>query len=678
MTPEVDGWSKTSETTAVGRPETPHLYVSRKQYEVASSRVLGSPGRLDTDVVAASPGSTARNSSPLSPRSMFVRAKALFDPRSSVVPNTPEGEKVHGTFCRTKNVVKESLRRRKRCGVAEAGSRDSLRSGFYSASNERLMDQEDEEKSATSLISDEPPQIAPLRPVSKFLPTLTISIPDNKITHSVVAEHYSGEDEGEDDGEDSEHGSLHVAPLRLHSSNLTSGSEHDSTAAETSFYYRPGAKDDNAVFSSSDETSQIDRLVTNFAVTLRDTMKPNRGFKSPTIAPTADLPLVTSSPSPKLRQTALCSTPELQSTSLRSHYTASEPATSPPVLSVPKMWLPNADEHTLRVALSLEDGLHANDLEVYEEDALAAAAPIVRGVVPDVVDIRRSNMTDTSEQQSRAVSNHQRPDDDLDDGQLSPSDKLHMSSSSMANLSTVTSATSTESLAAPPSGAAKRVAAACSSSGASVVVPTMPFQILETIVFSAAYGDAECRALAANLYKEVTETETSDNELRWGTQEQRLLHQSHLMQELDSLVHFGHLRQDIFEMIRGQIFPTGTTELLENRDFTAYIQRAVSSFALGEDTAKEILELAIGIEDESFAQYSPEEEVFFEREPFNPEGFVYDDSTGDDQYERLGSLPSTVGTFESAEPQPQTGWRSSYLLSKVMQVFHLGRWKRAS
>ena len=146
------------------------------------------------------------------------------------------------------------------------------------------------------------------------------------------------------------------------------------------------------------------------------------------------------------------------------------------------------------------------------------------------------------------------------------------------------------------------------------------------------------------------------------------------MQELDSLAQFGYLRDDIFETIRGQLFPTGTTEIMENRDFTAYVYRAVKGFALNENKAKQILELAVG--DENFEQHSPEE-VFFGRERFNSEGLVYDDNIDEEYYEWLGSMPLTVGAYESVESQEQQqqhfGWWSSYVWSKIVQTFRLGR-----
>jgi hypothetical protein len=122
--------------------------------------------------------------------------------------------------------------------------------------------------------------------------------------------------------------------------------------------------------------------------------------------------------------------------------------------------------------------------------------------------------------------------------------------------------------------------------------------------------------------------------------------------------------------------------MMENHEFTGYVYRAVSGFALNEDRAKQVLELAVG--DESFEQRSPEEEVFFKRERFNSEGFVYDDNADEMYYKRLCSMPLTVGTYESVEEQEQeqqqkhSGWRSSYVWSKIVQMFGLGRRKRGS
>lgn len=145
------------------------------------------------------------------------------------------------------------------------------------------------------------------------------------------------------------------------------------------------------------------------------------------------------------------------------------------------------------------------------------------------------------------------------------------------------------------------------------------------------------------------------------------------------MAQYDFLRDDIFEVVRAQIFPTCITEKLSNKDFTNYIRRAVSGYELAELRAEEILELAIVEEDEGFKQTSPEDEIFFQREPFNPQGFVFDASSSDECYERLTSLPSTVGTFEEPEPEPQprSSWRS-LVLSKVAEMFRFGRWRRMS
>lgn len=628
-TPDADQWSVPSGSTIVDRSDSPHIYTSRRQYEVATSRALGLLGRLDTDVPPHTPGSISPVPRPLSAKSIIGRAKELFSPRSSSVPKTPEGEKVHGAFCRTKSVVKNSLRRSSKGGVAEARSWDSLLSGFCSKESHDLE---------TSTISDEPPQIAPLRPVSKFLPDLTINIPDNEIGSSIVIEHNSIKDEEEADNEDSCRDSLHVAPLRLRSSNVTSVPKYGDTTAETSFYtagetsfyYTPAAKeDDDDVFTTSVGTSQTERPMTSFMAKLQDAMEPNRGYKTPSIASTTGStgsPIHTPSPSSKLRHTTLQPRQGLQTGSLRTQYSKAEP--DPPVLSVPKMWQLNHKESTrnLRVAPSLEKGLHADTLEVFEENAMAKAAAIVH-VEPDVVEVLRSQVVETSEQQSRMVPNHEQFGPDME----------------VAPLNVV-----------PKVEPARR-----SNIGPDHDVSTMPIEILHTIVFSAAYGDAKCTGLASALYQELTEAGGSVVESKWDGRKQRLLLQSHLLEELKILMQYGFMQDDVFAVIRSQIFPTGTTEMLSNEDFTNYIRRAVSDYKLAEERAEEILGLAIGEEDEEFAQTSPEEEVFFQREPFNSQGFVYDASSSDEYYERLGSLPSTVGTFEESEPEPQrsSGWR---------------------
>lgn len=347
------------------------------------------------------------------------------------------------------------------------------------------------------------------------------------------------------------------------------------------------------------------------------------------------------------------------------------------MLNIPKMRFSIKDEpeKTVHVTSSVEEGLCVEGLKVYEEDAVAAAAPIVLGVNPNIVDIRRSGFNEIVEQQARTFLNTQEHDDGLNIVGLGVSDANLFPSSSMLATSTAhvpegTSAASTMHSTSPSSATSDRISAEGSDSGANTVTPAIPFRVLETIVFSAAYGDAECRNLASNLFQKSIGIASP----RWGMREQHLLCQSHLIQELDFLKQHGYLRQDIFETIRSQLFPTGTTEMMGERPFAAYIQRAVQCFGLDEERARQIVQLAR--DDDGFCEYSPEE-LFFLQELFNSNGFVYNGNTDHDQYERLSSMPSTVGTFVSTEPWPQSIAKSSHLMSRIARIFQLGRGKRA-
>ncbi|KAJ4366680.1 hypothetical protein N0V95_000007 [Ascochyta clinopodiicola] len=582
-------------------------------------------------------------------------------------------EKKHGKFCQVKSVVKKSLRR----GGRSVGgiSSNALHSGSYSASTEHLIatkdDVDDEEvaESVSSLASEEPPQIAPLR-LSKYLPKLTISIPTNGESETLVS---AKDDEDQNKDTESKDETFHIAPLRLRSSNLTTASKENSSAAQTSFYYTASAKADDDVFSEFPATSGMDRPMSSFMIKLHQAMEQtfHDKLKTTLVAPEVSRK-TTPSPSSRLRHTTLSSDPGLQSGSLRSHYSASEPGSSPPVLKIPKMRRQNNNDagRVLRLAPSLEEGLCADDLEVFEENAVAAAAPIVRGVDPSVVDVRHSKVSETCARPIHAVSDHQRLEDDLvvDPLVLPEATLFPPSSMIVAKPNThrpaVTSGTSSEFSAASSSIVSKRTSAECSSSTVSDVVPTMPFQILKTIVFSAAYGDIECRKLASDLYNEIVEAENAGSEPRWDVHKQQLLLKSHLVQELCSGVQHGYLQQGVFETIRQQMFPTGDTALMGCRDFTVYIFRAVESFALDEDRAQHILKLAIG--DEPFCEYSPEEETFFEREPFNAEGFVYDDSTDDDHYEHPSESHDVTGTTIRKSTASQQQARSA--VSKSCQA----------
>jgi hypothetical protein len=128
-----NAWSE-SGVARTAEIEEPHLHTSRRQYEVASSRVLGRLGRLDTEKLTSATSSapssaTASATSPMS---------AVFQWMRSLPPSVGSslgGEKKHGAICRTKSVVTRTLRREKRRVASAPGT---LHPGFYSASTERL------------------------------------------------------------------------------------------------------------------------------------------------------------------------------------------------------------------------------------------------------------------------------------------------------------------------------------------------------------------------------------------------------------------------------------------------------------------------------------------------------------------------------------------------------------
>ena len=70
-----------------------------------------------------------------------------------------------------------------------------------------------------------------------------------------------------------------------------------------------------------------------------------------------------------------------------------------------------------------------------------------------------------------------------------------------------------------PAPVSKPIHTACSEPESIAVVPTIPSEVLETIVFSTAYGDAECQDLASNLCDEVGEAHVSNTESCWGDRE---------------------------------------------------------------------------------------------------------------------------------------------------------------
>jgi hypothetical protein len=579
-----------------------------------------------------------------SPNSVVFEAKGVWGPRPSVVPaedggyegeGEGEGEgKKHGAFCRARSVVRRSLSRN---GKAEHEDRSA--SCGISVANEVVGDEveeEEEEEPHTLIVSEEPPRIPPLRPMSRFLPTLVIdSCFDDESRHLDLADFDCSDDE-----------TLYVAPLRLRLSKSIASPNDEGSGDETSFYCSPGGRESDDVFSQSDGLPDSHWPTSEFTNKLLDTRKPSaeEGTHTPSVTSLASL-VTTSTPTPsptrRLRHTALTSTLG-HNGSIRSQYVVSElkPVSKAQADIDQTTSCSNrvdgdgADDTALHLAPSLEDGLQADGFKVYEEGATAAAAPIVRDVVPDVVDVRRSQSPTTS---------------------TSSSDK-------------------------PSPLRSKQVSTVLSSSHASVAVPTMPFEVLKTIAFSAAYGDAECRTLATKLCRELTEGATSTIHPRWGPREQHLLRQINLVLELDLLVQHGYLRSDIFTTIRTQLFPTALSEPLEDEDLMMYLQRAAGSFDLDQARAMEILELAIG--DGGFEECSIEEATgFAERGPFDPQGYAYPDNGvyQESLYRRLSSVPSTCGTFESGKFKSKSkslaGCRSSRLFARIVQVLKFRHWK---
>ena len=584
-----DWWSRSSEATMVDTSTSPHLYISRQQYEVASGRVLGSLSRPDTGVPCRSLELEAQPSSPLSPKRVLKKAKTVL--RKGLCFSV-KGKKT------------------------ELGSPDSLRSGFYAAAavpilpvHEAGSEIEDEEvEESTTFISDEPPQIPPLQRISKFKPMLKISIPVNNLPSSISAEHHKTESKTEDE-------SLEVA-LRL---------QDNDKAGETLPNRFADARDEDDVFSTPGRLSHTDRPVTRLETKV---YVPTGAYK------TSSGPSSVNSTPPRLRHTALYSSPGL---SLRSRYSASEP--------------PSEMEQSFHPTPCLEDGFSVDDLEVFEEDAEAVVAPLLCGVEANIVEIRVPSVVEVPGRRKVTVSSRH----DICDDEMMPPANVDRSTTLRMQLPMLpTSATVAHLMPAPLRYA---------SPGADV--PALPFRlplhIVETIAFSAAWGDVECQALASDLYKQVFRVQVSTVGSQRATKEQCLLRKSHLVQELESLVRREHLPEDLFETVRSQLFPTTTTELMGTRDFTTYIFRAVHALHLTEGKAEEILQLAIG--DERFTQITPEEEVSLERKAFDLGSFVYDSGIED--------------RHEPAGPQQRAGRRSAFF-TKVAQACRPSFCKRPS
>ena len=335
-----DRWSRSTEATMVDTSTSPHLYISKQQYEVTSVRALGSLSRPEIGVPEA------QYPHPLSPKRVLSRAKT---------------------------VLRRSLCFNDKGKTTKLGSLDSLRPGFYTAAtvsillvDEEESEVEDEElEESTTFISDEPPQIPPLQRISKFKPVLKISIPENNISSSIFAEHHKTEGETDDE-------SLEIAPPHL---------QDNHKAGETPPNYVADARDDDDVFATPARMSHIDRSVTQLETKVYVPTGAYGAYK------TSSGPSSMNSTPPRLRHTALHSSPDL---SLRSRYLASEP--------------PSEMEQSSHLTPCLEDGLSVDDLEVFEENAEAVVAPLLCGIEPNIVEIRVPGIVEVSGRRKITVS----------------------------------------------------------------------------------------------------------------------------------------------------------------------------------------------------------------------------------------------------------------------------------
>ncbi|KAG9201010.1 hypothetical protein G6514_006390 [Epicoccum nigrum] len=181
--------------------------------------------------------------------------------------------------------------------------------------DEEKSEVEDEElEESTTFVSDEPPQIPPLRRISKFKPKLRI-IPENKITSSVLADRRKVKSETDDE-------SLEAAPPRL---------QDNGKAGETLSNHVADAIDDDDVSSTPDGMSQVDRPVTQLETKLIN------GNGNATETPPYSL-------------------------ALKSRFVIAISIASEP---------PSEMERSFHLTPNLEDELSADDLEVLEEDAEA-------------------------------------------------------------------------------------------------------------------------------------------------------------------------------------------------------------------------------------------------------------------------------------------------------------------
>ena len=511
--------------------------MSKTDYEVAGSRVLGSMCRLGTDLPASSLRDSSSGFDLSTPKSMTSRARVLFSRQSIIVLDPSKTQKVHSKLCRMKTLIKKALRCSKTVVVCKKPEYTPC-PGPYSTPNGRSVGAKGEEmnnESTSSIFSENPTHTVPLLPVSKIVPNFAINNPRDKVTSTIAVEHDRGDGEG-----GIYEGVFHVAPLHLRLPKLSSVPNNRASEGDATLYYTSSAMTNEDVFYNPDADTGKDCLVSELMMELCKVMEQTSygGMVTPSLASTA-LRVTNPSLLPKLRHTSFSPNSGFNSDSLRIQYSASEFESGLLLLKTSTMRASkdNEDVKILRIAPSLEKGLHANSLEIYEENMVAAAAPIIRGVYPDVIDIRQPKLCETYKQEAHIVSNRHRSEHDLTVGLLILPDMTHLPCPTISNTSS-----------------SEHLPAMTAMFGTTLPFMTskrmLPVQVPETLVSSGTCKESECWTPAAGCYDEVVKIEALGIESGWDAQEQRFFPRIGLVLKFDLAVRHGHLQQDILRTAR--------------------------------------------------------------------------------------------------------------------------------
>ncbi|KAF1849321.1 uncharacterized protein K460DRAFT_415707 [Cucurbitaria berberidis CBS 394.84] len=151
----------------------------------------------------------------------------------------------------------------------------------------------------------------------------------------------------------------------------------------------------------------------------------------------------------------------------------------------------------------------------------------------------------------------------------------------------------------------------------SIAVPIIPLDVLDVIANAGVHGDIECQTIIQRLDRELLKGLRSPAiKPRWNKQARYLIRKAHLAIDLDVQMRTGRLTREIVDAVRRQFFPTITQgeKKMTNHVFNSYIHHAVRQGELAHSQATKILLLATG--DGNYEESYAERAIFAGHEWF--------------------------------------------------------------